>query len=289
MSKVKNKYGILIVLISSLCFAVVPTSAKLSLEAGSSLFVVLFSRCLIGLCLLTLSLKMIKMRMIITKNLMLPTLFCSLSSVSLIAITYHAIEFLDIGIVLIIIYSFPIGIALITHIRGEEKLQIFQWSCVFAILIGLILVLIDGNIQTSLYGIGLSFFGLILMIIFIYFSSKLVESIGSQLFNFHINLWSLTFLLFALLIFDLEVSYPTALFGWFALFLNGIFYILCYTLFFIGSQIIGVTRASVLASSEPLLATIIALIALNQYLTLVECFGFLVVIISLYYFEKSKV
>jgi drug/metabolite transporter (DMT)-like permease len=50
----KNDFsGVLIVISSSIFFAMVPSSAKIALDNGVSLLVLLFSRCLIGLILLT--------------------------------------------------------------------------------------------------------------------------------------------------------------------------------------------------------------------------------------------
>ena len=117
----KDNFGILIVLLSSLSFAIVPSSAKISLDFGSSLFILLFSRCLIGLVLLYPFVFFQEKSIFIEKKFILPVLFSSLVSVSLIAATYHAIEFINIGLGMTIIYAFPIGIGLITSIRGEEN------------------------------------------------------------------------------------------------------------------------------------------------------------------------
>ena len=57
-------------------------------------------------------------------------------------------------------------------------------------------------------------------------------------------------------------------------------------LFFEGSRLIGITRASLLACVEPLFAALLALAFLGQQLSLVEWLGFLVVLISIFAFEK---
>ena len=284
----KNMTGIAIVILSSLCFAVVPTAAKIALELGSSLFILLFSRCMIGLLLLSPTLIFQQDSVFLPKRFIRPILLSSLISVSLIATTYHAIEFLDIAIVLIIMYSFPLGIAMLTHFRGEEELNFSQWVCLLTVIIGLIIIISDGTFQGNSYGIGVSIISLLLMTAFIYHSSKLVLNIGSLKFNFYMNLWSLLFLLIAYFLFDLSFSMPTTTAGRLALFFNGVFYILSYTLFFVGSKRIGITRASVLASTEPLFASALAIVILQQFLTILECFGFFLVVISLYLFEKSK-
>ncbi len=284
-----NSLGIIIVLCSSLCFAVVPTVAKFALDLDTSLFALIFSRCLIGLFLLTPILILKKKSVVMPRTLIFPLIYLSLVSVALIATTYHAIEFLNIALVLVIMYSFPLGVALISHFRGEETVKFSQWLCLISILLGLTISLSDGTLQGNVYGITISVISLTFMIIFIYCSNKVVKYIGSLTFNFNMNFLSLLFLIIAYFLFDLTILIPESNSGKLALFLNGLFYVLSYTLFFTGSQYIGISRASVLAITEPLFASLFAFVFLSQILTLLEWFGFFVVIFSLYFYEKYKV
>ena len=50
----KNAIGIILVLISSVCFAFVPNSAKLALDDGASLYFLLISRFILGSAILAL-------------------------------------------------------------------------------------------------------------------------------------------------------------------------------------------------------------------------------------------
>ena len=287
--KEKNTFGILIVLLSSLCFAIVPSSAKISLDFGSSLFILLFSRCLIGLVLLLPFLFFQKESVYIKKNYVLPVVFSSIVSVSLIAAVYHAIEYINIALGMTIVYAFPIGIALITSIRGEEKYSLREWLSILTVIFGLFILVYDEMFTGSLYGIVICIISLILMTTFVYTSSKLADSLGSIVLNFHLNLWSLIFLLMSYLLFSFTIKIPENSVGLIALFFNGVFYILSYTLFFWGSRFIGVTRTSVLSLTDPIFATVIAMIFLNQFLSIIESLGFIVVLLSIYFFERSKI
>ena len=281
----KNTFGIVIVLLSSLCFAIVPSSAKISLDFGSSLFVLLFSRCLIGLVLLYPLVFFQKESIFISRKFLLPVFFSSLVSVSLIASVYHAIEFINIALGMTIVYAFPIGIALITSIRGEENYSLKEWFSMFMVIFGLFILVYDEIFAGSLYGILICMIRLILMTTFIYSSSKLANNLGSIILNFHLNLWSLIFLFLSYFLFSFNLEMPNSSFGLAALFLNGLFYILSYTLFFWGSRFIGVTRTSVLSLTDPIFATVIAMIFLNQFLSIIESLGLIVVLISIYIFE----
>lgn len=281
----KNTFGIVIVLLSSLCFAIVPSSAKISLDFGSSLFVLLFSRCLIGLVLLYPLVFFQQESIFISRKFLLPVFFSSLVSVSLIASVYHAIEFINIALGMTIVYAFPIGIALITSIRGEENYSLKEWLSMFMVIFGLFILVYDEIFAGSLYGILICMISLILMTTFIYSSSKLANNLGSIILNFHLNLWSLIFLFLSYFLFSFNLEMPNSSFGLAALFFNGLFYILSYTLFFWGSRFIGVTRTSVLSLTDPIFATLIAMIFLNQFLSIIESLGLIVVLISIYIFE----
>ena len=281
----KNTFGIVIVLLSSLCFAIVPSSAKISLDFGSSLFVLLFSRCLIGLVLLYPLVFFQKESIFISRKFLLPVFFSSLVSVSLIASVYHAIEFINIPLGMTIVYAFPIGIALITSFRGEENYSLKEWLSMFMVIFGLFILVYDEIFAGSFYGIFICMISLILMTTFIYSSSKLANNLGSIILNFHLNLWSLIFLFLSYFLFSFNLDMPNSSFGLAALFFNGLFYILSYTLFFWGSRFIGVTRTSVISLTDPIFATVIAMIFLNQFLSIIESLGLIVVLISIYIFE----
>ena len=278
MTKLLNKRwnGIAIVLLSSIFFAFVPTSAKIALDSGVSLMVLLVSRCLIGLIILAPLTYSLREPIFVDRSKVPTLIFVSIISVCLIASTYHAIEYISIALVLMIIYLFPIGVALITAIKGEEHLSQTQWFSMIGILVGLGILILDEPSKTSFYGIFISAIGLLLFIAFIYLTGKLVNEIGSVTINLQLSFFSVILLIIYILFVPVELSLPSNNNGWLGILSNGMFYVLSYVLFFIGSKAIGITTASVLALTEPLFATIVALFILNQYLSLQELVGFIV-------------
>ena len=292
MTKLLNKRwnGIAIVLLSSFFFAFVPTSAKIALDSGVSLMVLLMSRCLLGLIILAPLTKSLGYSILIDRSKVGTLIFVSIISVCLIASTYHAIEYISIAHVLMIIYLFPIGVALITTIRGEEKLGRTQWFCIIGVLLGLGILILDEPSATGVYGISISVIGLLLFIAFIYFTGKLVNDIGSVTINLHLSFFSVIILIIYISLVSVEFSLPVNSAGWSGIIGNGVFYVLSYVLFFIGSKAVGIATASVLALTEPLFAPIVALFILNQYLSLQEFSGFFVTIcfLSLFLINTPK-
>lgn len=159
--KKNDFFGVLIVILSSIFFAMVPSLAKIALDNGVSLLVLLFSRWLIGLILLTPLIFLKNQKVIYSSIIFFKLIFISLVSVSLIAVTYHAIEFLNIALVLMILYLFPLGIALITYLTKEEFYQPIQWLCILFIIFGIGLIIVDGSFEGNIYGFFYKHFGFI--------------------------------------------------------------------------------------------------------------------------------
>ena len=284
----KNHVGILMVLVSSICFAFVPNSAKIAMEEGSSLFFLIASRYAIGACFLLPVFFVTRTSFRVPTRLIWRVVVAGFLALCLIAATYHAVNFLDVGLVLLILYSFPLGVALISHLRGKERISQNQWICMTMVMVGLVIMIFDGQTKINLYGLAVSFFGLFCFIFFILQSNALAEDIGSSSLNFYLSISGLALLAFLFLLFpqSMSVAMPASDKGVMAIFSNGFFYILSWVLFFKGSRIIGATRASLMACSEPLFAALLAMFFLGQILSVVEWIGFFTVLVSVYLFER---
>ena len=284
----KNHVGILMVLVSSICFAFVPNSAKIAMEEGSSLFFLIASRYAIGACFLLPVFFITRTSFRVPTRLIWRVVVAGFLALCLIAATYHAVNFLDVGLVLLILYSFPLGVALISHLRGKERISQNQWICMTMVMVGLVIMIFDGQTKINLYGLAVSFFGLFCFVFFILQSNALAEDIGSSSLNFYLSISGLALLAFLFLLFpqSMSVAMPASDKGVMAIFSNGFFYILSWVLFFKGSRIIGATRASLMACSEPLFAALLAMFFLGQILSVVEWIGFFTVLVSVYLFER---
>ena len=284
----KNHVGILMVLVSSICFAFVPNSAKIAMEEGSSLFFLIASRYAIGACFLLPVFFVKRTSFRVPKRLIWRVVVAGFLALCLIVATYHAVNFLDVGLVLLILYSFPLGVALISHLRGKERISQNQWICMTMVMVGLVIMIFDGQTKINLYGLAVSFFGLFCFVFFILQSNALAEDIGSSSLNFYLSISGLALLAFLFLLFpqSMSVAMPASDKGVMAIFSNGFFYILSWVLFFKGSRIIGATRASLMACSEPLFAALLAMFFLGQILSVVEWIGFFTVLVSVYLFER---
>ena len=287
MQYVQQKYlGVILVIISSICFAFVPNSAKIALDEGTSLSFLLVSRYAIGVALLLPMMFLTKTKLAVPNYLAPRIIKASVLALGLIWATYHAVEFLDVGLVLIILYSFPIGVALISYFKREILINFQQIACMFLLLFGLWTMIYEEGVSVNLYGLVISFAGLICFIFFIVSASKIADTIGSTVLNFYICLIGLSVLLAVILLHSgITMSVPKTLKGILAVASNGVFFILSWVLYFKGAKFIGATRASFLACLEPLFAALLAIVLLGQLLSTKEWAGFFVILSSVLIFE----
>ena len=281
-----KSFGIILVIISSICFAFVPNSAKIALDEGTSLSFLLVSRYAIGVALLSPIMFLKKTKFPTSNDIVPRIIIASMLALGLIWATYHAVEFLDVGLVLIILYSFPIGVALVSHLQGKIVINFRQIACMFLLLFGLWTMIYEDGVSVNFYGLVVSFVGLICFVFFIISASELADTTGSTVLNFYICIIGLSAVLLVIVLHsDITIRIPMTNKGILAIVSNGFFFILSWVLYFKGAKLIGATRASFLASLEPLFAALLASFLLGQLLSTKEWIGFFIILSSVLIFE----
>ena len=287
--RMRDPLRVVIVITSSLCIAFVPSSAKISMNEGASLLTLLISRCLIGAVLLLPLILMQRRSPLIPRAFHVRTIISTMFNIGMIGCLYSAVQYVDVGLAVLVLYMFPLGIALLSHVSGRQRVNAAQWGAVVALLIGLCLLMFDTLWVGSVFGLALCFGSMIFAMAFVTMSSDLSDALGASVVNFQINLWSVAFLALALMLpFGPVITLPETTKGWLAIASNGIFYMFGYWLFFEACRLIGVTRASILTLVDPLFAALIAIIFLDQLLTGAEWAGFVIILMALVLFEMKK-
>ena len=171
MNDVDNKQhkrvtlGISLALISSLIFAFVPNFAKIALDSGVSLFFLVISRYAIGALVLVFVMQLTRKKLRgLSSEQIFPIVISGFSACAVISLTYHAVEYLDVGVVMIVLYCFPIGVAVVLQIQEKQQLLKKQWFFMALAVLGLSVMLADKNFDLNIYGLAISFLGLIFFI-----------------------------------------------------------------------------------------------------------------------------
>lgn len=288
--KPSDMRGLGLAFVSSLCIALVPSFGRMAMDAGASLAVLLLTRCLIGGVFMIPIVILKAEHLTVARHHLATVIIASAFGVGMIASLYGAIRFMDVGLAILILYMYPLGIALVEHLRGSERITTSQWGALLVVAAGLVLLSADSLRGGNAIGIGLSFVGMICAMMFTIMSGHLARKIGASTVNFATNMWSVLFLA-GLMVFApslMPVVFPDSIEGWLAILGNGIFFMLGYLLFFESSKIIGITRVSVITLVDPLLAALVAILLLSQNLTLLEWAGFAIITIALVVFEMRK-
>ena len=283
----KEVLGIIFILLASLSVAALPNSAKFALSDGAGMMTLLIVRGAIGIVFLTILLVITRSSFSLPKHLIIISIVNAILALGMIVSLYLAIYYIDISLSILILCLFPVVIAIISHLRGVEFVNITQWLCITFVLVGLTLLVLNDKSTISLLGIFFFFFGMGCAVITTFLSNKLTTEIGVLTTTFYLTFWGF---LICLLIFLLGSTYlpPQTNTGWVAIAVNGTFNIGAWAFFFAGMQRIGATRASMLTSVDPIFAAIIAYLVFNQFFSSIQWVGFFLVIISLIGFEYFK-
>jgi len=187
----------------------------------------------------------------------------------------------------LILYLFPVLVALISHLRGTMFVNARQWLAILAMLAGLALLLWRDGPPPSAIGILCALLATCFTVGVVFTADHLTNRIGAATTNFYMVLWGLILLLLAAPVLT-GWDAPQSPLGWLALSLNGSCYVVAWFAFMAGAQRIGIVRASVIGAIDPVLAALGGLLFFQERLTLPEAFGFAVVLCALTVFELNK-
>lgn len=291
--KSRQYFGIGMVLLAAVVIGLMPTATKVAYQEGANPLAVITLRCIVGM--IGIGLYMIASRQ--SFKIEIPAL--RYSTISGVAQAFNslgimgALAYIDVSITVLIFSCFPFLIAIIEHYRGGSKLTLFITGCISSALIGIAMTLGVSFENLNPTGLWLAVVALISVTAMILIMSKSAKQIGAIPANFYMTAWaSLYFLIFAFLapltgLVDVA-SFPESTKGWVAILVTGVTFSLAYVLFFVGANIIGTTRASVLSISEPIMFILFAVVILGEELLPVQWLGVLLIIASLFVMEMPR-
>jgi drug/metabolite transporter (DMT)-like permease len=282
--------GIAMVLLGAVVIGLMPSATKIAYQEGANPLSIITLRCIIGMlgigAFMLLSHKSFKVGKTALRYSTLSGVAQVFNSVGLLG----ALAYIDVSITVLIFSCFPFLIVIVEHYTGRSRITLFVIGCITAALVGLAMALGLSFENLNSTGLLLAVLALISVTFMILIVSKSTKQIGTISANFYMTVWaSLYFIAFAILapltgLVD-AASFPETLRGWMAILVTGITFSLAYVLFFAGANIIGTTRASILSISEPIMFILFAVMILDERLLLVQWFGVLLIIASLFLME----
>jgi drug/metabolite transporter (DMT)-like permease len=184
----------------------------------------------------------------------------------------------------LILYLYPIVLAIYEHYTWATRLCSMQWIWGLTACCGLVLILGIKFDQISFSGIGLAMLAMLASVVITVTNVKVSATVGSLVSNLYMSLWGLLIFSLVLLLVG-GFSEPQTTTGWVALLGNGAAYCIAWVAFFSGARILGATRASMITLVEPPIAALVAWLVFGETFTALQWVGFATVLGSLFMFE----
>ncbi|MEM7294868.1 MAG: EamA family transporter [Pseudomonadota bacterium] len=276
--------GLTYLLISGVGVVFMPITAKFSLLSGSDVYTIAFIRGLVASAILLTIVLLTRQSLALPRHLWRDSLVVGLSSTAFVYGIVGAIVTINISLALLIVYLYPMGVAIWEHTSGVAKLNAGQWICGVIVCVGLVLILGVDFEQINLAGVVLATLAMIAAVVITLVNHRLTATQGPFSSNLYMSLWGIPFFGIGLLISG-EFLEPGSVKGWMGLFGNGIAYCVAWVGFFAAARILGATRASVISLSEPVVAGLFAWLLFNETFSLLQWLGFFVVLSALLVFE----
>ncbi|MBT5413224.1 MAG: DMT family transporter [Rhodospirillaceae bacterium] len=257
--------GIVLVLIGAAAYGILVVAAKLNYEHGSDPVTVLFVRA-IGFFVLLLIFRRATGRPIALP----PTVryLCLGLGVFLAFQTwcnYAAITFIPVSLAILLLYTYPIFVALATRLIERERLGPIKAGAVLAAFAGLALSLQVHPGVLDPRGLGLGLMAGLGLAITVMVSSRILRRADSARMTLHFTASTSACYLAVLVLTD-GWAWPVDQVGWLLLLSMPLVYIVAMLCFFSAVTIIGPLKAATFNNLEPVTTILLAAILLGEAL-----------------------
>ena len=195
-------------------------------------------------------------------------------SVFMMGVGYlSATQYIPVSVAVLIFYTHPFLVAIIARFTENEPITPIRLMAITIAFIGLAFALgIQSVAGFNWYGIAFAFLGALGAASFVTISSLTIRTADPQAVNFHC-LSAGTVLYVVFMLFSGGPAEHIALSGWFKLSLSSLALTIAYVTLFIGLEIIGPVKTTMLMNVEPILTIILAAILLGERLAFTQLIG----------------
>ena len=269
----KTWVGVCLVLMAALGFATNILIANMAYRDGVDVQTVNAARHIVTVTLLFLFLKLRG------RKLKLPpreryTGFALGISVFMMGVGYlGATQYIPVSVAVLIFYTHPFLVAIIARFTENEPITPIRLLAIAVAFIGLIFAMgIQSVAGLNWYGIAFGFLAALGAASFVTISSVAIRTADSQTVNIHC-LSAGTVLYVAYMLFSGGPAEHIVAAGWFKMGLSGLALFIAYATLFIGLEIIGPVKTSMLLNAEPIITIILAAMLLGERLAFTQLIG----------------
>ena len=279
--------GVLLVLLSGMAIAVVPTSAKLAFEAGANTLTVVTLRGIVAIALMVLFMAAFRQSFRLPGRTLMP---CAAAGLAHALVAYGfigSVAHIQVGAAVLIYATHPILLAFIFHLQGRERLTPRKLALAFAVLVALAFVLGGGLDEPNVIGVVLAALASLAVCVVILLGA------GAQRAGATSTQMNLIMIAVATIVCGAATtaggawSLPAGAVGWLGLAGAGGGVTIGLVAFFAAFRFIGPVRATMLSNVEPLLGVLFAVAVLGERLSSLQWTGVALAVAGLTLFEVS--
>lgn len=289
MSKGRQLFGTVLVVISASGFGLLGIFAKYAFAAKVNVITLSTFRFLIAAIIMWLVLLIRRENPLVTCKQLLALLALGISGYAVMSSLYFsAVKLIPASITAIIMYTYPVIVTLLSSQIDQERITKYK---VFSLLLSFFgLVLVVGPVIKGLNFKGVSYAGVnaVIYSLFIVLSNKLVAKINPLVVTVYIiSAAAVTLTLMGLATGSLDFAVNVR--GWLAVAGTAVFStVVAILTFFQGMKVVGPSRASIISTLEPVVATLAGFLLFSEKLIWVQIFGGMMVISAVMLLQKEK-
>lgn len=269
--------GSIAALLSSISFSLNVTLAGLAYDHGANIHALNITRAILfWTCLL-----IVVLTRRLSLNIPLRTRVTALGLGVLLGVEMYvllgAILFVPVALAIVIMYTYPLMIAVYDSVSGRNRLSILKLSIMITVFIGLAMALAAPTGVININGVGLATAAaLILATLLIISERALLEQDKNVIMFYMLSSTCLGIVLITLTLVDLQ--WPLDLVGWLAFSASSLCYVIATFLLFTAVNMIGPLRTAVIDNTAPVWAVLFGFLLLGQALSPQQAIGVLLVV-----------